>query len=89
MSKLKNIEGMCPVLGYGVDSEAACLIMPNYEGSLREWRLQRPDLAWCSAERAYFQYLQLCWQATHYVQVVPLPVCLLSFPLYSCTRTVP
>ena len=82
MTRLKNIAGMCPVYDYGVDSEAACLVMPKYQGSMREWRLWQAGVAKCSAGR---MYLQLFWQAARYVQVGPVPYCLLGFPLYSST----
>lgn len=72
MTRLKNIAGICPVYDFGVDSEAAYLVMPKYQGSMREWRLQQAGFAECSAERTY---LQLFWQATCYVQVGSVSKC--------------
>ena len=76
MTKLKDVEGMCPVYDFGVDSVAAYLVMPKYQGNMREWRLQQAGFAECSAETTY---LQLFWQATRYVQVGSVSKCSYNF----------
>ena len=32
---------MCELLDYGVDAHCAYLVMPKYQGSLRQWRVQQ------------------------------------------------
>ena len=73
MNKLEDVPGVCKLLDYGVTSEAAYLVMPKYQGSMREWRLQQPQDADGSMERVY---LQVFWLATNIVEVefVPVPL---------------
>ena len=62
MKRLEDVPGVCELLDYGVTKDAACLVMPKYEGSVREWRLQQPSVVGHSAERTYLQLLRLATQ---------------------------
>ena len=44
MRKLEGVPGMCRLLDYGMDKDHSYLVMPKYKGSLRQWRLEQPNI---------------------------------------------
>ena len=85
MNKLEDVPGVCKLLDYGVTTDAACLVMPKYQGSMRDWLLQQPQVADSSMERVHLMLFQ---HATNIVKV-GFDVCkICSSPsaciMYSC-----